>query len=394
MFQPVLQGQPKVTPSAGRVAQNLSALRVRPDHPSRAHRPAASGQTVDATSSNGAVVAPAPTEPQELQDPSPAPGTRRASPRINVIKGTRWEKGIPPVMGAHLMASGSVAPISVSKGAGQGITPHMFLYPEKEITNTSILQYGNGDSGAAGLAEIVQSAAADAIEKKGSFTLVISGGSMIKALAQLAADSTASDFSKWHVAWADERNVALSNPDSNFKGADEAFLQKAGIPAQQTYALKEGLPVDETAKEYEGQLLRISQQVLPRNSAGFPVFDLVLLGIGPDGHVASLFPNRSQTAARKGWVLPVSDSPKPPSERITLTLPVINAAKEVGIVAFGDGKAEIVQRVLEVQALPGSLPAQLVRPDEGKLYWLLDAGSAGNLRSGKWEDAKAFPRST
>ncbi len=63
--------------------------------------------------------------------------------------------------------------------------------------------------------------------------------------------------------------------------------------------------------------------------AGYPVFDLVLLGIGPDGHVASLFPNRSQTAARKGWVLPVSDSPKPPPERITLTLPVINAAKEV-----------------------------------------------------------------
>ncbi|KAK9856858.1 hypothetical protein WJX84_008424 [Apatococcus fuscideae] len=128
--------------------------------------------------------------------------------------------------------------------------------------------------------------------------------------------------------------------------------------------------------------------------AGFPIFDLVLLGIGPDGHIASLFPNRSQTAARKGWVLPVSDSPKPPSERITLTLPVINAAKEVGIVAFGDGKAEIVQRALEVQALPGALPAQLVRPEEGRLYWLLDAGSAGNLRSGKWEDAKAFPRST
>lgn len=68
--------------------------------------------------------------------------------------------------------------------------------------------------------------------------------------------------------------------------------------------------------------------------------------------------------------------------------------EQVGIVAFGEGKAEIVQRALEVQALPGALPAQLVRPDEGKLYWLLDAGSAGNLRSGKWEDAKAFPRST
>ena len=150
----------------------------------------------------------------------------------------------------------------------------------------------------------------------------------------------------------------------------------------------------DAAVEYNGQLLSLPQDVLPRNSAGFPVFDLILLGLGPDGHVASLFPNKSQTAATEGWVLHVEDSPKPPPERITMTMPVINAAKEVIVVAFGGGKAEIVQRVLEVQALPGSLPAQLVRPDSGRLTWYLDSESAQNLKIQSWEDKKEFPRSS
>jgi hypothetical protein len=87
----------------------------------------------------------------------------------------------------------------------------------------------------------------------------------------------------------------------------------------------------------------------PPDAGGDPVFDLVVLGVGPDGHVASLFPNRPELAVTEGWVLPISASPKPPPERITLTLPVINAAKEVMVIALGEGKAEIVQRALEVR---------------------------------------------
>lgn len=122
------------------------------------------------------------------------------------------------------------------------------------------------------------------------------------------------------------------------------------------------------------------------------MFDLILLGIGPDGHVASLFPNAAQTAATKGWVLPVSNSPKPPPERITFTMPAINAAKEVLVVAVGESKAEIVQRILECQALPGALPAQLVRPSSGKLKWVLDSLSAQELKLEEWSTAKEFPR--
>lgn len=93
------------------------------------------------------------------------------------------------------------------------------------------------------------------------------------------------------------------------------------------------------------------------------------------------------------WVLPVSNSPKPPAERITLSLPVINAGKEVVFVALGESKAEVVQRVLEVQALPGSLPSQLVRPKVGRLKWLLDVQSAQFLDIASWGESKRFPRS-
>lgn len=207
------------------------------------------------------------------------------------------------------------------------------------------------------------------------------------------AEVKGADFSKWWVFWVDERNVPHDSPDSNFKGAQEALLGRVGIPSAQVYAIQEGLPVDQAATNYEGRLLGLEPGVLPRTPDHLPVFDLVLLGIGPDGHVASLFPNRPETAATKGWVLPVSNSPKPPPERITFTMPAINAAKDIVVVAVGESKAEIVQRVLEVQALPGALPAQMVRPSAGgRLRWVLDAMSAQELQLEEWEGGKAFPR--
>lgn len=212
---------------------------------------------------------------------------------------------------------------------------------------------------------------------------------MLSSIAELKGV----DFSKWWVFWVDERNVPHSSPDSNFKGAQDALLGRVGIPASQVFAIQEGLPVDQAAVNYEGRLLSLPTSVLPRTADSLPVFDLILLGIGPDGHVASLFPNTPATAATKGWVLPVSNAPKPPPERITFTMPAINAAKEVVVVAVGESKAEIVQRVLEVQALPGALPAQLVRPSAGKLKWVLDSLSAQELRLEDWATNAGFPRS-
>lgn len=293
------------------------------------------------------------------------------------------------------MSSGEAAPISTSKGADLGGIPHSFHYADKEV-DANVVQFANTDAGAQGIARLVQQAAEDAIKQKGSFTLVLSGGSLLKGLTPLATIK-GMDWSKWHIFYVDERNVAHSNPDSTHKGAQEAFLSKVKIPSENVHAIKEGLSVQDAATEYAGQILHLPENVIPKTSSAphLPIFDLILLGIGPDGHVASLFPNREQTTgASEGIVLPVENSPKPPPERITFSLPVINSAKQVVIVAFGGGKAEIVQRALEVQALPGALPAQLVQPQAGSLTWYLDSDSAQSLHIQDWDDKKAFPRSS
>ena len=291
--------------------------------------------------------------------------------------------------------AGEAAPVSTSKGADLGGIPHAFHYADKEV-DANVVQFNNADVGAQGIARLVQQAADDAIKQKGSFTLVLSGGSLLKGLTPLASIK-GMEWSKWHIFYVDERNVAHSHPDSTHKGAQEAFLSKVDIPSENIHAIKEGLSVKDAATEYAGQILHLSENVIPKTStsANLPVFDLILLGIGPDGHVASLFPNRDHTTgASEGIVLPVDNSPKPPPERISFSMSVINAAKQVVIVAFGGGKAEIVQRALEVQALPGALPAQLVKPASGSLTWYLDADSAQNLHIQNWEDKKAFPRSS
>lgn len=291
------------------------------------------------------------------------------------------------------MASGEAAPISTSKGADLGGIPHAFHYADKEV-DANVVQFANADAGAQGIGRLVQQAAEDAIKQKGSFTLVLSGGSLLKGLTPLAGIK-GMDWSKWHIFYVDERNVAHSNSDSTHKGTKEAFLNKVQIPAENIHAIKEGFSVKDAATEYAGQILHLPESVIPKSAARLPVFDLILLGIGPDGHVASLFPNRDHTTgASEGIILPVENSPKPPPERITFSLPVINAAKQVVIVAFGGGKAEIVQRALEVQALPGALPAQLVQPQSGALAWYLDADSASNLHIEDWDNKKAFPRSS
>lgn len=303
--------------------------------------------------------------------------------RFNMIPQSKWEKGVPPVMGGHLMPSGAVAPISTSSGAGTG-APHQFQYHREGMT-AEVLQYASSQEAAAALVEMVAAAAGEAIAAKGSFSVAVPGGSAAKALAGLSQKSGI-DFSKVHIFFVDERVVPHSSADSNF-GALKPLLP-AGC---QVHAMKEGLPADQAAIEYEGRML--GSAALPRNAAGLPVFDLVLLGMGPDGHVASLFPNRAATAEAKRWVVSVENSPKPPAERISMTLPVLNSAHQVLMYVTGKDKAEALQRVLEVQALPGALPAQMVRPSSGKLRWLLDPEAASQIHPDSWMDQKRHPRS-
>eukprot|EP00887_Chlorella_sp_A99_P006687 scaffold3.g6687.t1 len=293
-------------------------------------------------------------------------------------------------------------------------------------TPVGVEVYGSEDEVAKGLAARLQRAAEEAVQARGFFSLAISGGSLVATLAKAVAELAGqADFSKWQVLFVDERNVPHDSPDSNFGAARQAL--GAHLPPLAFWAIAEGLPVEQAAAEYAGQLLALATArppllalTGPRFPAGpsdpappspsppssapedrkLPMIDLVLLGVGPDGHVASLFPNSRQLSDASGaWVLPVSDSPKPPPQRITLSLPALNAAHEVAVVATGGGKAEVVQRALEVQACPGALPVQLVHPAAGALAWLLDAAAASQLHTQDWTPTgkgKAgwkFPRS-
>lgn len=326
---------------------------------------------------------------------APAPeGKEAEQPRylIHEIPQSQWSNGIPAVMGAHLMASGAVAPISTSTGPGEGNVPHVFQYQTEE-TDTSVLEFGDFGSAARGMVQMVSSAASLAIADKGAFTVAISGGSMLKALSHFTTAKNV-DFSKWWVLFVDERNVPHSSDDSTYKGAQETFLSKVGIPSDQVLEIHEGMSAEEAAKNYEGRMLDIPASVLPRNEQGLPIIDCMLLGTGPDGHIASLFPNSAELGDSSGaWVLPVTNSPKPPPQRITMTLPVINSTKQAIFLATGSGKSDIVYRTLECQALPGAIPAQAVRPTSGTVSWLLDVESSSELEISAWGEKKKFPRS-
>jgi 6-phosphogluconolactonase len=291
------------------------------------------------------------------------------------------------------MPSGLVAPLSTSTGPATG-EEFIFKYHDSEIDVHSSI-FTNQKAGAVGLAKLVSGVAAEAIAKKGHFSLALSGGSLVNQITGLLQHEGADkpDFSKWHIFYADERVVSHSDPESNHGQMRRSFLSKAGIPDTQVHAIQENLSPELAARAYEGVLLNLPKTVCPKNPRGVPQMDLILLGIGPDGHTASLFPNRPQTAEKNKFVVEVLDSPKPPSERITMTFPLINAAANVFIVAMGIAKAEVVQRVMEVQSLPGALPAQLVRPHPGHLRWVLDFESASEINPELWDSERAHPRS-
>jgi len=234
------------------------------------------------------------------------------------------------------------------------------------------------------VATIVREAAADAIKVHGAFSIAIAGGSLVKMLGAMA-DLEGVEWEKWHVAWVDERCVSHSDPESNYGGALEAWLSKVPIPASQVHAISDELIASNdkdtvasvTAQDYERRLKAIPEKVLLRGHQGLPIFDLLLLGFGPDGHICSLFPGHMllDDTSNK-WILPISDSPKPPPERITLSLPAVNNATKVVLVGLGESKAEVVKSVVTSGC---DLPCARVRNAHDGPTWVLDAAAAGLL---------------
>lgn len=238
-----------------------------------------------------------------------------------------------------------------------------------------------GELSRAAAVELVRQAR-EAVQARGVFTVALAGGSTPKSLyALLTRDGEGSFRSQipWdrvHFFWGDERHVPPDHPDSNYRMAYEAMLAKAPVPPSQVHRIKAENPdASRAADEYEQdlrQFFQLAEGQLPR-------FDLVLLGMGPDGHTASLFPGTAALHEQKRLVV-APWVEKFNTYRVTLTPPVLNNAVAVVFLVSGEEKAETLRGVLEGDYQPDRLPSQIVRPSDGTLLWLVDRAAARLLR--------------
>lgn len=228
--------------------------------------------------------------------------------------------------------------------------------------------------------------AVDAILDKGKFTVVLSGGSTPKGLYSLLATDpilrVRIPWGKCCFFWGDERHVGPEHSASNFRMVREALLSKLPVEPGGVFRIRGELPDPlKAAREYE-QVLReffhLEGQQLPR-------FDLLLLGLGPDGHTASLFPE-SEALFEKRQLLTANWVKKLTSYRFTMTIPVLNNAKRVIFMVCGEDKARALKAVLEGPAHPEQLPAQFINPVSGKLLWYVDRTAAQLLTANKLQE--------
>ena len=216
-------------------------------------------------------------------------------------------------------------------------------------------------------------------ERHGVFKVAVSGGSLPNTLAKaLLAPGNGSvedtvHFAKWEIFFADERAVSLDHSDSNYKLLKDELLnkipQEMGHPAVHPIDVQYLDDVQELADQYQEALMR---SFAAKDSVKLPIFDLLLLGCGPDGHTCSLFPNHELLRESDAWVAAIEDSPKPPPKRITLTLPVVTHGIKVAFVATGGGKKGILKEILDTEE-GRSLPCGLVNAQASeRVSWFTD----------------------
>ncbi|MCL7453395.1 MAG: 6-phosphogluconolactonase [Anaerolineae bacterium] len=216
--------------------------------------------------------------------------------------------------------------------------------------------------------------AQQAIGSRGRFTAALSGGSTPRALYRLLSEEPFRSELPWeqvHLFWGDERCVPAGDPGSNYRMAEETLISRVPIPPGNVHRVRGELPPEQAARAYARDLEEFFCG--PRTR-----FDLVLLGLGSDGHTASLFPESPVLEETTRLAATVeADYEDRPACRITLTLPAINTSRQILFLVSGDSKAEIVRQVLSEPG--GPLPAQQVRPTAGQLTWLIDEAAANRL---------------
>ncbi|HTC57501.1 MAG TPA: 6-phosphogluconolactonase [Candidatus Sulfotelmatobacter sp.] len=226
-------------------------------------------------------------------------------------------------------------------------------------------------------AEEVIRTATDAVAQRGRFTIALSGGSTPRSLYTLIAANASVNlpWDQMFFFWGDERHVPPEDPESNYRMAKESLLSKVPIPGANIFRIPAENPDASAAAEAYEQTVRKFFALAPGD---FPRFDLILLGLGPDGHTASLFP---ETAALQensrivvaNWVKKLGTS------RITFTLPTLNSARCVAFLVSGIDKAAVLHEVLEGHAPAEKYPSKLVQPSAGKLIWFVDKAAASEL---------------
>jgi 6-phosphogluconolactonase len=235
----------------------------------------------------------------------------------------------------------------------------------------SVHVYSSSEELSAAAAREFAGRAEKAIEGRGRFAVVLAGGSTPETTYGILARDYIDqiDWSKVYVFFGDERSVPPHHEDSNLKMASEVLLDH--VPVGNVHRIRGELPPEEAAQAYEEELRTFFR------TEDVPRFDLILLGVGADGHTASLFPETPALEVHDRWVV-ANPVPGLDTTRITLTVPVINAARAVIFLVAGENKAEALRKILEGDADPRVYPAKLVQPSRGR-KWMVDQSAASLL---------------
>lgn len=245
------------------------------------------------------------------------------------------------------------------------------------MKNTAIQVYPDKSSLTSAMVSVFVDLAQKAIHTRGTFSVALSGGSTPKQVYAELADPGLQNQLFWpqiHLFWGDERHVPPHDQESNFRMVQETLLSKIHIPEENIHRVKTEMDARLAAFSYEEEMRAFFEQPWPR-------FDLVLLGMGSDGHTASLFPNTAALNETYRWFI-ANQIPSQNAWRLTLSKNAINASRKILVLVSGLSKADMLLNVLTGDYQPYQYPIQLISPVEGELIWMVDRAAASQLPDG------------
>ena len=235
--------------------------------------------------------------------------------------------------------------------------------------------YKNADALSHGVAEWMGEYIERVLQQKGRFTLALSGGSTPQKLHKVLASSPFRekiDWSKIHFFWGDERAVPFEDERNNARMAFDSLLDHVAVKKEQIHLMRTDIEPEAAAKEYEAILHKYFD-------GEEKTFDLVLLGMGDDGHTLSLFPGTEIVNEKNAWTKAFYLTPQS-MYRISLTAPVVNRSAAVAFLVTGKNKADTLKQVLNGSFQPNKFPSQLIKPSAGELHWFMDEDAAAALK--------------